>query len=78
MGVEEVKRPEHEVDHLHLVARLRMCGGRGVGEVHGDLTGGLPNVQNTKTGSLVLYSILLRKRSNLYPVATCEFLSCCY
>jgi hypothetical protein len=34
MVIEEVDRPEHEADHLHLVARLRMCGGRGVGKVH--------------------------------------------
>jgi hypothetical protein len=44
----EVKRPEHEADHHHLVARLRMCGGRVVVEVHEVLTGGLPNVENTK------------------------------
>ena len=71
MGVEEVKRPEHEADHLHLVAKLRMCGGRGVDEVHVVLTGGLPNVQNTKiycwffgTG----FRSSLRERSTLYPV----------
>lgn len=39
-GFEEVKRPEHEANHLHLVARLRVCGGRGVDEVHAVLTGG--------------------------------------
>jgi hypothetical protein len=40
MGFEELKRPEHEADHLHLVAILRVCGGRGVDEVHSVLTGG--------------------------------------
>ena len=62
MGFEELKRPEHEADHLHLVAILRVCGGRGVDEVHSVLTGGGSQMYRTTkfiVGSLGLYSVRL-------------------
>ena len=60
-GFEEVKRPEHEAGHLHLVARLRMFGGRGVYDVHAALSGGSQIYRTPKfiVGSLGLYSVRL-------------------